>query len=203
MITPQHQTILNYVTPLITNSSNRELTQHTQNTVQWAGIIASESEFATVASIPKNGNLLVAAFTHEIERVIHPALQPKDFASYAFYKQQSHLRSAELMADIMQKLNTPQELANSIIAMIRDAQSTDDCDANTLIIREADVLSYFSLSLPQFLVMRLSDEDLKEICTWELQKLTARGKRYLAKLKFNDLRLKYCVNEFLSLESSR
>jgi hypothetical protein len=200
MITPQHQTILNYVTPLIASSSNREFIQHAQNTMQWAGIIASAAEFATVASMPKDGNLLVAAFTHEIERTIPPALHPKDFASYALYKQQSHLRSAELMADIMQKLNTPQDIANSIITMIRDAQSTDDCDANTLILREADVLSYFAFSLPQFFVMRLSDEGLKEICVWEIQKLTVRGRKYLAKLKFNDLRLKYCVNELLSLE---
>lgn len=198
-LSQHHYDILNYVTPMIASSHNREFIQHSQNTVQWAGVRSSNVDIPTVDSLsPKNGNILIAAFTHEIERGAGSNLQPHDFQSYSLYKQASHTRSSEIMHDIMTKLKTPIEISSEITKMIKNSANVNECDEKTLIIREADVLSFFALSLPFFFVQRLSDKVLQELCIWEFKKLTPKAKKYLARFKFTDLRLKYYVNAMFS-----
>ena len=199
-ILPQYYyDILNYVTPIITSSHNREFIQHAQNTVQWAGVFSANVDCPTVDSIsPKDGSVLIAAFTHEIERGIGNNLHPHDFQTYSLYKQASHIRSSEIMAEIMKKLKTPSDVSIEIIKLIKNSANINDCDEKTLIVREADAMSFFSLSLPFFFVQRLSDKVLQDICAWEFKKLTPRAKKHLARIKFTDLRLKYYVNAMFS-----
>jgi hypothetical protein len=199
VLSQHYYEILSYVTPIIASSHNKEFIQHAQNTVQWAGVFSSNVENPTVESLsPKDGSILIAAFTHEIERAIGNNLHPHDFQTYGLYKQASHIRSSEIMGEIMQKLNTPTEVINEIVKIIKNSATISDCSEKTLIVREADALSFFSLSLPFFFVQRLSDKVLQDICAWEFRKLTPRAKKHLARLKFTDLRLKYYVNAMFS-----
>ena len=194
-----HYDILNCVTPMIASSHNREFIQHSQNTVQWAGVRSANVEVPTVDSLsPKNGNILIAAFTHEIERGAGSSLQPHDFQSYSLYKQASHTRSSEIMQEIMNKLKTPVEISSEIVKIIKCSANVNECDEKTLIIREADALSFFAMSLPFFFVHKLSDKVLQDICIWEFKKLTPKAKKYLSRFKFTDLRLKYYVNAMFS-----
>jgi hypothetical protein len=199
VISQYYYQILNYITQIISASCNREFIQHSQNTVQWAGVLLAGIEMPTVCSLsPKDGAILVSSFTHEIERAMSNNLHPHDFQSYSLYKQASHIRSSEIMADIMIKLKIPNEIANEIIAITKNSASLAECNEKTLIVREADALSFFSLSLPFFFVHRLSDKVLQDICAWEFKKLTPRARKHLSRLKFTDLRLKYYVNAMFS-----
>jgi hypothetical protein len=199
-ISKHYYNILEEVTPIISASCNREFTQHAQNTVQWAGVLMSGVEFPTVSSLsPSDGAVLVASFVHEIERGMPNHLHPHDFQSYSLYKQASHIRSSEIMAEIMSQIGTPDEISQEIVSIIKNAANINhDCDEKTLIVREADALSFFSLSLPFFFVQRLSDKVLQDVCAWEFRKLSSRARKHLARLKFMDLRLKYYVNAMFS-----
>lgn len=180
---------------IIANSENQELTYHAQNTVQWAGILTSREETITVSAMkPEDQNLQVAAFTHEIERAMNNSLHPHDFQSYSLYKQASLIRSSEIMTEIMIKLKTPAEISNEIIKIMRLAASDDNSDERAVTLREADILSFFSLSLPRFFVYKISDKLLQEICMCEFKRLTPRSYKYLTKFNFSDVRLKYYIN---------
>ncbi len=198
-LSSQFYNILEEVSTIISSSQNKEFIQHAQNTVQWAGVLSSNSEIPTVGSLsPKDGSILIAAFTHEIERAIGDSLHPHDFQGYSLYKQASHIRSAEIMTEIMTRLNMPKEHVNEIATIIKNSATLGDTSEKASIVREADALSFFSLSLPFFFVHRLSDKVLQDICAWEFKKLSPRSKKQLMRLKFNDLRLKYYVNSMFN-----
>lgn len=194
-----HYDVIKYVTPIIACSHNRELIHHLQTAVQWSGVRSANIEIPTVESLsPKNGDILLAALTHEIERAVGSQLQPHDFQSYSLYKQASHTRSSEIMGEIMKKLKTPVEISSEVTRIIRGAVNLSDTDPKTVIVKDADALSFFSLSLPFFFVQRLSDKVLQDICAWEFSKLTPMAKKYLSRFKFSDLRLKYYVSAMFS-----
>ena len=195
----QFYNILEEVSAVIASSQNKEFIQHSQNTVQWAGVLSANVETPTVGSLsPKDGSILIAAFTHEIERAIGDSLHPHDFQGYSLYKQASHIRSAEIMHEIMTRLNMTKEHVIEITTIIKNSATLGDTSEKVSIVREADALSFFSLSLPFFFVHRLSDKVLQDICAWEFKKLTPRSKKQLMRLKFNDLRLKYYVNSMFN-----
>jgi hypothetical protein len=184
---------------IISSSFNKEFIHHSQNTVQWAGTLCANVETPTVCSLtPKDGAILVASFTHEIERGVGNSLHPHDFQGYSLYKQASHIRSAEIMQELMTRLNTPKEFITEVTTIIKNSITLSDMNEKVSIVREADALSFFSLSLPFFFVHRLSDKVLQDICAWEFKKLSNKSKKHLARLKFNDLRLKYYVNSMFN-----
>lgn len=198
-LSQQYYKILDEVTAIISSSSNKEFIQHAQNTVQWAGVLSANVDIPTVGSLsPKDGSVLIASFTHEIERAIGNSLHPHDFQGYSLYKQASHIRSAEIMQEIMSRLNTPKELIAEITTIIKNSATLSDNNDKVALVREADALSFFSLSLPFFFIHRLSDKVLQDICAWEFKKLSQRSRKQLARLKFNDLRLKYYVNSMFN-----
>jgi hypothetical protein len=191
--------IIEEASTIIPSSFNKEFIHHSQNTVQWAGTLCANVETPTVNSLtPKDGAILVASLTHEIERGVGNSLHPHDFQGYSLYKQASHIRSAEIMQELMMKLNTPKEFISEVTTIIRNSATLSDTNEKVSIVREADALSFFSLSLPFFFVHRLSDKVLQDICAWEFKKLSARSKKHLARLKFSDLRLKYYVNSMFN-----
>ena len=191
--------IVEEVSLIISSSFNKEFIHHSQNTVQWAGTLCANVELPTVTSLtPKDNSILIASLTHEIERGVGSSLHPHDFQGYSLYKQASHIRSSEIMQDLMTKLNAPKDFINEVVNIVKNSATLSDTSEKVSIVREADALSFFSLSLPFFFVHRLSDKVLQDICAWEFKKLSAKSKKHLARLKFNDLRLKYYVNSMFN-----
>lgn len=180
---------------IISCSENQELIYHSQNTVQWAGILSNQDDKISVSSIkPKNRNLEIAAFTHEIERAVSGSLHPHNFQSYALYKQASTIRSSEIMEKIMNKLQIPSVISSEILKIIRLAAVDDKSFTEAILLKEADILSFFSVSLPNFFIHKISDKLLQEICIYELKRLGSKAQKFLAKINVSDIRVKYYIN---------
>ena len=138
---------------IIASSLNKEFIHHSQNSVQWAGALCANVETPTVSCLtPKDGAILVAALTHEIERGVGNSLHPHDFQGYSLYKQASHIRSAEIMQELMTRSNSPKEFIAEVTTIIRNSATLSDASEKVSIVREADALSFFSLSLPFFFI---------------------------------------------------
>jgi hypothetical protein len=192
--------VLSTCCKVIASSENQELIYHSQATVHWAGILSKNSENINVSSIkPDDRKLEIAAFTHEIERAFSDRLDPYNFQSFYLYKYASIIRSSEILEKIMRNHEVDHQTINEIINII--VESTNDMSLNqkAIILREADVLSFFKVSLPNFFMQKISDKLLHEICMHEFKKLTERGRRYLSQIiSFSDSRIKFYLDPILN-----
>ena len=199
--------LLGEIATVISDSENQELIYHSLNTVQWSGILLSSDVRIddynnglsnlklTVNSLkPSDQNLEVAAFAHEIERAVKNSLQPQDFQSYYLYKQASLIKSSEILADLGKKTGTSNEIIKKAVRIIEEAASEEDGDILSTTLKDADILSFFSLSLPRFFINKISDKLLQEICMYEFKRLSPNAHKFLSKFNFSDVRLKYYIN---------
>lgn len=186
----------------VSESSEKELTQHLLNTLQWAAVLEHGVDIPTVRSLmPITPEIKIAAMGHEFERTTGNCLRPHDFQSFDLYKQASHIRSAELVAELGRKLDIPQEIVGEVTRLIRNSVFSDH-EERASILREADALSAFSLSLPFFVAPLLASEKIMhDICSWEFNRLGARGRKHLMRFntRFVDPRLQRYVGDALRL----
>jgi hypothetical protein len=188
---------------IISSSENQELIYHSQNTVHWAGILSKETDQITVSSIkPEDRKLEIAAFAHEIERAFPNKLEPQNFQSFYLYKQASTIRSAEILEKIMIDCNLDYETTKEIVEIIILSSSKQNSNENSVILRDADILSFFKISLPNFFMQKISDKFLQEICFNEFKRLSENGKKYFLQMNLIDKRIKFYVDSILNKEEN-
>jgi hypothetical protein len=190
--------ILSTCCRIIASSENQELIYHSQGVVHMAGILSKDSDKITVSSIkPDDRRLEIAAFAHEIERAMPNSLDPYNFQSFELYKHASTIRSSEILEKLMQNHGLDSEIIRQIVEIVFESSSSKSSNSNAVIVREADVLSFFKISLPNFFMKKISDRILQEICLNEFKKLTERGKKYLTKINCSDAQIKYYLESLL------
>ena len=131
--------------------------------------------------------LKIAALGHDIDKSTgHKKVKRKDYKSYDEFKKAHALNSARLIAGIMKKFQTDQELINEVYNLIANHETGGDKRSD--ILKYADSLSFFNVNLSYYFE-RNTEEETRRRCIWGLERLPKALQKRVFDFKYNCKRL--------------
>ena len=132
---------------------------HSKDTVKWLLKIKPDADIA----------LKIAALGHDIERSLgNKKVKRVDYKNYDEFKKAHSLNSARIIASIMKKFHTNQELIYDVYNLIANHETGGDKRSD--ILKHADSISFFNVNLPYY-YERNTEEETRRRCIWGLDRL--------------------------------
>jgi len=172
---------------VIKGSSVPEDPIHSKNTLEWLLKLMPDTD----------ESLKIAALGHDIERAIEKRkVRRQDYKDYDAFKDTHALKSANVLAEIMQACDIEKKMIDEVFFLVRHHETGGSDRVDTL--KDADSISYFDVNLPLY----FERNDLKETkrrCLWGYKKLSDKGKKIVAELNYQNKEvkslLKVCIDE--------
>jgi len=150
---------------------------HSKDTVKWLVKIKPDADV----------NLKIAALGHDIERSLgHKKVKREDYNSYDEFKKAHSLNSSRIIAGIMKKFNTNQELIDDVYNLIANHETGGDKRSD--ILKYADSISFFNVNLPYYFE-RNTEEETRRRCIWGLKRLPKALQKQVFDFEYDSKRL--------------
>lgn len=150
---------------------------HSKNTVKWLLKIKPDADVA----------LKIAALGHDIERSLgDKKVKREDYKSYDEFKKEHSLKSAMIIASILKKFNTNQELIDDVYNLIANHETGGDKRSD--ILKYADSISFFNVNLPYYFG-RNTEEETRRRCIWGLERLLKALQKQVFDFEYDSKRL--------------
>ncbi len=150
---------------------------HSKDTVKWLLKIKPDADVA----------LKIAALGHDIERSLgHKKVKREDYNSYDEFKKAHSLNSARIIASIMKKFHTNQELIYDVYNLIANHETGGDKRSD--ILKHADSISFFNVNLPYY-YERNTEEETRRRCIWGLERLPKALQKQVFDFEYDSKRL--------------
>lgn len=150
---------------------------HSKDTVKWLLRIKPDADVA----------LKIAALGHDIDRSTgYKKVKREDYKSYDEFKKAHTLNSAMIIADIMKKFSTNQELIDEVHNLIANHETGGDKRSD--ILKYADSISFFNVNLSYYFE-RNTEEETRRRCIWGLERLPKALQKQVFNFKYNGKRL--------------
>jgi len=160
---------------------------HARDTLEWLRRLSPDPD----------QSLEIAALGHDIERALEGRkVRREEFANYEEFKAAHALNSAQILTELMRKLQLEEGLIQEVFLLVRHHESGGGKKVELL--READTLSFFHTNLPLYSA-RNSWEETRRRCLWGYRKLSARGREIVLTFNYDEERLNRLIRE-LSLD---
>jgi len=136
--------------------------------------------------------LKIAALGHDIERSVrNKKVKREDYKSYDEFKKAHALNSARIMADIMKKFRTNQDLIDDVYNLIVNHETGGDKKSN--ILKYADSISFFNVNLSYYFE-RNTEEETRRRCIWGLERLPKTLQKQVFDFKYDNKSLNSLMN---------
>jgi len=157
----------------IARSAVPEDPRHAENTLAWLLRLAPAADTA----------LRLAALGHDIDRAAPDKVRRDDFDDYDAFKAAHARHGADIIAALLEDCGVATPIITETCRLVRLHETGGDPRADLL--RDADSLSYFDVNLPLYHTREGDAETLRR-CIWGLRRLSPRGRRALAAMRFTD-----------------
>lgn len=156
---------------------------HSMNTLEWVEKIGSDTDPA----------MRIAALGHDIERGFEErCVQASAYDTFDEYKQAHALNCAEILVEVLEEQGVKQPVIDDVAHLVANHEIGGD-DREEL-LKDADVLSFFHVSLPLYFDRRGSEITMKR-CVWGFTKLSDSLKHHVLEIEYPDPELKALVLE--------
>lgn len=158
---------------------------HAINTLEWVLKLAPDADIA----------LQIAALGHDIERGMEDrCIHAAHYDTFDEYKQAHALNCAEILVEIMEKLGSEQKITDDVARLV--AHHETGGNEREEILKNADVISFFNVSLPLYYDRR-GAEITRKRCVWGFKKLPDNLKHHITDIDFIDEELRMLVMDSL------
>lgn len=175
------ETILN----IISHSPVPEDFPHALNTREWVRRL-----FPAADEI-----LQLAALAHDLERALpEKKVKKENYSDYQRFKQAHAQNSARLLEEILTGRPLSRQEKNRLLFLVENHEFGHIRYPETIILRDADALSFFEINLHYFAARHQEEETLERI-SWGYRRLSERSKPYLARLADQQQPLQIWLNK--------
>jgi len=168
---------------VVAGSKVPEDSLHAENTLDWLLRLEPDADQA----------LQIAALGHDIERALKARkVRRSDFPDYDTFKAAHARLSAEILRGIMEDCGVQQEMAGEVYLLVCRHETGGDSRAD--LIKNADGISYFHVNMPLY-YQREGWEETKRRCIWGYDRLSARVKKIVENIAYEDEKLTKLLQE--------
>ncbi|MCD6136983.1 MAG: DUF4202 family protein [Deltaproteobacteria bacterium] len=168
---------------VIAGSPVPEDARHAENTLAWLLRLKPDADDA----------LQIVALGHDIERAVeNRKVKRAGFPDYDAFKAAHARNSAEILREIMQDCEVPQDLASDVYSLVCRHETGGDPRAD--LIKDADSLSFFEVNLPLY-YKRHTRKEVLQRCVWGYRRLSERVKRVTQTLSYDNAELNALLKE--------
>lgn len=159
---------------IISTSPYPEDIFHSINTLEWVLRLNPHADTA----------LQIAALGHDIERGVEDrCIRASSYNTFDEFKQAHALNCAEILAELMEEHGIDQELVDDVAHLVAHHEFGGDVRENLL--KDADVLSFFQVSIPLYYDRRGPDITKKR-CVWGYKKLSTGLRKLVREIEYLD-----------------
>ncbi|MBN1290692.1 MAG: DUF4202 family protein [Candidatus Latescibacteria bacterium] len=188
MSTDSIEKVKKKIEELVVQSPYPEEPFHSINTLEWLLKIEPEADIA----------LQIAALGHDIERAIpERKISAANFETFDAYMEAHAQNSADILMEIMKECGLHQELADEIAFLVSRHETGGGERLNILV--NADVLSFFQVSLPLYFD-RKGPDITKRRMVWGYKKLSADSRKMIEDIEFLDDELRTLIEESIGID---
>lgn len=156
---------------------------HSINTLEWVQKLHPEADEA----------LQIAALGHDIERGMPDRIvHAKHYESFDEYKQAHALNCAEILVEILEEHKVDQTITDDVAHLVANHE-TGGTDREE-ILKNADVLSFFHVTLPLYYDRR-GPEITRKRCVWGFKKLPDDLQNLVREIDYVDDELRDLIME--------
>jgi hypothetical protein len=172
---------------IISQSPFPEDVFHSINTLEWVLRLAPDADSA----------LQIAALGHDIERGFPDrCIHASNFKTYDEYKQAHALNCAQILSEVLEDCGVEQAFIDDVARLTANHETGGDPRQEAL--KNADILSFFHVSLPLFNDRR-GPEITKRRCVWGFKKLPPELQYIVREMDYPDETLKQLIDESIGL----
>ncbi len=141
--------------------------------------------------------LKIAALSHDIDRAITKITEKdlKDYSKIDEFKKEHSVRSAKFICDILKEHDYSQEIIDKVEHLVKSHEFGGDEESN--ILMDADSLAYFDYNISPYL-KRNGGDRTKEKIKFMYKRLSAKAKKLVNQIKFNNREIAQLVKEAIS-----
>ena len=154
------ETILPRKLKKVESELKRTLLKHYERTVFWVKKLKPDADEA----------LLIAAYSHDIERWFRPFLKPNDIKGH-------QRKSAKIVSEFLSKIAADKEMVQKVYYLISHHEEGGSHEAN--ILKDADSISFFENNLA--LHAKLSPKTLRKKIEWMYRRITSPEAKKICK----------------------
>ena len=168
---------------MLENSSFAEDSIHSVNTLDWVMELRPDADQA----------LQIAALGHDIERADDQRrVRSEGYNSFEQFKEAHAINSAEILSQIMEEMGMDPAFTADVARLVALHEAGGDDRENVL--KYADTLSFFQVSLPLFFDRHGPDITRKRL-VWGYRKLLPELRQRVKDMEYPDPELKNLVLE--------
>jgi hypothetical protein len=145
---------------------------HALNTKEWVKRLFPAADYM----------LQLAALAHDLERALpQKKVKKEKYPDYESFKQAHAQNSARLLEQIISGADLSSREKEQIFFLVKHHEFGHKDHPETLLLRDADALSFFEINLLYFASRHKEEETLARV-KWGYCRLSERAKPYLARL---------------------
>lgn len=173
------------IADLLIRSSFPEAPFHSENTLEWVLRLKPDADPA----------LRIAALAHDIEHYDEKIrVQSSGYTEYERFKEAHAINSAEVLSGFMEELGFDPDFIADVTRLVAHHESGGD--KREEILKNADTLSFFQVSLPLYYDRHGADITRRRL-VWGFRKLPTELRRTVLDMEYPDPRLRKMVRETL------
>ncbi len=154
---------------------------HSINTLEWVLKLDPNADIA----------LQIAALGHDIERGLEDRrVKASYYNTFDEFKQAHALNCAEILVEIMEECGVEQKIIDDVAHLVANHEVGGD--EREELLKNADVLSFFHVSLPLYFDRKGPDTTRKR-CVWGYKKLPEDLRKVVNEIEYLDEELKELV----------
>ena len=168
---------------VIANSKVPEDPRHAENTLEWLMRLEPEAD----------ESLQIAALSHDINRAVEDRkVRRFDYEGYDAFKAAHARKGVEILCEIMKECRVPRTIADEACRLVRLHEVGGDPRSDLL--KDADSVSYFEVNMPLY-YQREGWEETKSRCIWGYHRLSARMKKTVENMTYENEKLMKLLQE--------
>ena len=161
---------------------------HSINTLEWVLKLYHNADIA----------LQIAALGHDIERGLEDRrVKASYYNTFDEFKQAHALNCAEILVEIMEECGVEQKIIDDVAHLVANHEVGGD--EREELLKNADVLSFFHVSLPLYFDRKGPDTTRKR-CVWGYKKLPEDLRKVVNEIEYLDEELKELVFKSIGAE---
>jgi len=161
--------INNEILKILSHSAIPEDYEHALNVLKWVNRLKPDADFP----------LRIASIGHDIERALpEQKVRRMNFLSYDDFKRAHAENSAKIVNEILSMYPIAQDVIERVHYLIANHEFGKDGDLDLTILKDADSLSFFEISLPYYF-LREGEKETYFRMQWGYTRMSGRAKRFL------------------------
>jgi sugar/nucleoside kinase (ribokinase family) len=181
-----NNTVKNRIKALIANSDVPEDPGHADNTLEWLLRMEPNADEA----------LQIAAIAHDIDRATQERIRSEDYPDFDIFKAAHARRGARLLRGILEDCMVERTIIREACRLVEIHEVGGDSRSDLL--KDADSISYFDVNLPLY-YQRNSWEETARRSIWGYQRLSARAKKIVNKINYDQKELVSLINNIIQI----